>query len=102
MIVFFFEITVDDCQLLHYMDHGTRKNVTIEEQTGCVCRVASDDEPSALNPADVRLLVHRRSVSRAGLEQEEDGEADDEPRHDQRQRRRRRRHAEVLRHQVGR
>jgi len=78
------------------MDHGTRKNVTIEEQTGCVCRAASDDEPSALNPADVRLLVHRRSVSRAGLEQEEDGEADDEPRHDQRQRRRRRRHAEVL------
>ena len=71
-------------------------------QTRCVCRAASDDEPSALNPADVRLLVHRRSVSRAGLEQEEDGEADDEPRHDQRQRRRRRRHAEVLRHQVRR
>ena len=74
-----------------------------EGETGRVFRVASDDEPAALNPANVQLLAHRRSVSRAGLEQEEDGEADDEPRHDQRQRRRRRRHAEVLRRQqVGR
>jgi hypothetical protein len=68
-----------------------------EGQTGRVCRAASDEEPAALNPETVRLLIHQGSVPRAGLEQEEDGEAHDEPRHDQRQRRRRRRHAEVLR-----
>ena len=54
----------------------------------------------ALNPlwCSIRcVFITAHSVSRAsGLEQEEDGEADDEPRHDERQRRRRSSHAEVL------
>jgi hypothetical protein len=53
---------------------------------------------------DVRRVLssahgfHQSSVSRASsrLQQEEDGEADDEPRHGQRQRRRRSTHAQVL------
>lgn len=53
---------------------------------------------------DARVLsahgFHQSSVSRASsrsrLQQEEDGEADDEPRHGQRQRRRRSTHAQVL------
>lgn len=53
---------------------------------------------------DARVLsahgFHQSSVSRASsrsrLQQEEDGEADDEPRHGQRQRRRRSTHAQAL------